>query len=357
MDMPWSRQIKELLDDISASSASARLDPRATRHFCGLLNDQDFKPRNNKNITTDTPSSLPQLALHTAKEMPIPALGTFSRLPPELRLMVYRDLAQDSTKAHNERKSMSKITNKGSLPPGLLLASKTAREEFEPYYQKEAWPTIIYTPEAGVDQRPHIESCCILEELLKNILPSNKRLPKFSIVLSSMRDGGRVCEVCHVAGLILDLIYKRRDADLDLDPDKNIERIRVIWYVQSWETMRRLEFKENELNVGLSRAWHFLLEADEHLRAQFGGVQRFPSLKNLEVCVRYKEDHYTYQYTVQDGKAEADTLIVPLATRYRDDGEWVASTVSGMIERNKAVFWASVRIFCGLAILILIHIA
>lgn len=64
--------------------------------------------------------------------------------------MVYGDLARGSTKAHNELKLTSRVTDKQSLHPGFLLASKTAQEEFAPFYEKNACPTITYTPGKGV---------------------------------------------------------------------------------------------------------------------------------------------------------------------------------------------------------------
>lgn len=263
--------------------------------------------------------------------------------------MVYDELAQASTKACNDHYFMSRITKKESLPPGILLASKTAREEFEPCYQKEAWPTIIYTPDKGVGRWQRAESCRKIEDLLQIILPAHKRSSQFTVVLSSMCDEEGANELWLVTDLIDDLIYQGQEFNMDLDPDKTIEKIRVIWYVQRWETMRQLQTSENELNEDLSRAWHFLFEANEHMQSQFRWTKRFPALTNLELCVRYKEEQYVFQYTNQDCKVEADILFVPRATHYRDRREIVAWTFSELLGIYKAL-WPCI---CGLTILIL----
>ncbi|TID20153.1 hypothetical protein E2P81_ATG07457 [Venturia nashicola] len=343
MENSSSSKMKQLLEGISASSAYACLNIRAPRH--SLLNDTLTGERNRK-ISNDIPSALPNSVLQSPKEMPIPALGSFSRLPPELRSMVYDHLAQSATKALHERKRMSTVTKTGSLPPAWLLASKTAREEFAPYYHKLAWPTIMYTPDARGKLWHRTESCRKLEELLKIFLPSHDRLSHFTIVLASTCNEKRAMESWQVMGTIFDLLYQEKTLDINLDPSSTITKIRVIWCVQHWDTMQKLQTTENEFDERLNRIWHFLHEANQKMLAQSKWIRRFPVLKTLEFCVRYKEERYVYQYTAQDGKVEVDTLFVPLATRYRDRREIFAWTLSEMLDLHNAVCRKLWVIYC-----------
>lgn len=75
------------------------------------------------------------------------------------------------------------------------------------------------------------------------------------------------------------------------DVDTTIEKIRVIWYVRSWDIMQRLRTNEKELHEHLEYAWKCLHWTGS---ARVVTVERFPALKNHELCARYKEESYVF---------------------------------------------------------------
>lgn len=269
--------------------------------------------------------------------------------------MVYGDLARGSTKAHNERKLTSRVTDKQSLPPGFLLASKTAQEEFAPFYEKNACPTITYTADKGVSYWDRENLHLKLERLMKSFLSDHERLPQFTIVFSLMHNEKEAFELYHVQDLIDDLIFEKVDVDQARDVDNTIEKIRVIWYVRSWDTIQRLRTSGNELHEHLAYAWeclHWMGSAHDVT------VERFPALKNIELCVRYKEESYLFQYTTKDDEYVADTLFIPLATRYRDRREMVARKFPTILDQGfTTVCQGSFYILVSLLMLWLINLA
>ncbi|KAE9983740.1 hypothetical protein EG328_009540 [Venturia inaequalis] len=309
-----SKDIKKLIAGISKSCPSA--NQKSPWPSNGALNGVPLQQHNNV------------IAASGCAEIENPSLGTLGKLPAELRMEIYKIVADDCTIPLNDPDNLDGLTNFRSAEPlALVVVSKQLREEFKAVHEKNAWPTVLcFFVKGQREIMEHVEKALSLFD--KNVL-LGRQITRLTVVAYAF---GGCMELSNMAEFLKELLapptHTKAEPNILSDPPNHpnphhaqLTKLRVILYIGHWSTMKRLQRGRDE-DLGAICQMIILGTDIDHEPRQ----RRFENLEDLELCLRYTSRYSTEQYTFNFSRRSdrfypCNWLEIPRATGNRQRKE------------------------------------
>ncbi|QDS76830.1 hypothetical protein FKW77_002977 [Venturia effusa] len=301
-----SHDIKDILKAISSSSPSAR--PTQPKGEPEARNGPSIKTDDSLIATIDTMITNMQAFSFSSLSSTIlnRQLGMFSHTAAELRNRLYDMIAEDATYALNGEEMMSQLTMGQSNPPNLIKASPQIEREFAERLKKSAWPTILIEMKMESTEK----ATAGILDLIEKHCSDNGRLTKLAIIAQS--PGGPRVEIIRITSILINLLSPEA-LPVQNNNTSDLVKLRIIVYINNWETIHRLQEPHNAIDWLLRNAW-----MDNHaaLGLLVPRATRYPALQELEIGFRYTSpwgnEEYTFHYTkTQTHGVQCDTVFIP----------------------------------------------
>lgn len=299
MDTSSPHDIEKLSDSISFSSrvSGSRSDPTLSTH--DRLNEST-----KRKIVSSREDGDPSATAPTSP------LGTLGRLPPELRIIIYKYVAEDCSILPNKQKKLSNMADRELFPHFLLTSKQLCREIIE-FDEKFARPIIILVQSADGERL----NWSLSDATDSTFASTWQKATELTIVAEYCPREGRWGDMLEHDHVFLALLYRNilvaRDSRIRHD---KVTHAHFIWYIDNWSKVQGSEKPRSTLhelvkNLIDDGIWDYLL-----------GSKRFPNLTEVEIGIRSRSAatqlHYNYHFRMKDGKYIADTIFAAPSTQW-----------------------------------------